>query len=82
MKHYQNRDSRSTFSRPFENHESRMSFMSTFQRPSAESIRIYAGEDIYALLADVEGEIAEMERGVNGGGELLMPSQYIAESRL
>ncbi len=65
---------------------SRVSFMNTIGRPSAESIRIYAGEDVYTLLADVEAGIAEMGRG--GGsvlandddddvmGELLMPSRY------
>lgn len=51
---------------------------STAGRPSAESIRIYAGEDVYALLADVEEEIARMGAGCmeREEGEMLTTMRY------
>ncbi|UNI20603.1 hypothetical protein JDV02_006674 [Purpureocillium takamizusanense] len=36
----------------------------TMGRGTVESIRIYAGDDVYALLADVENEISKMSSGV------------------
>lgn len=35
------------------------------RRVDVESIRIYAGDDVYALLADVENEITKMSNGDN-----------------
>lgn len=35
----------------------------TLKRSDVESIRIYAGDDVYALLADVENEISKMGAG-------------------
>lgn len=46
----------------------RDSFASTAGRPSAESIRIYAGEEVYRLLADVEEQIERMSFVVEGRG--------------
>lgn len=49
----------------------RDSFSSTAGRQSAESIRIYAGEEVYRLLADVEEQIERMSfvvEGRSGGG--------------
>lgn len=47
----------------------RDSFTSTAGRPSAESIRIYAGEEVYRLLADVEEQIERMSFVVQGRGD-------------
>ena len=46
----------------------RDSFASTAGGPSAESIRIYAGEEVYRLLADVEEQIERMSFVVEGRG--------------
>jgi len=56
---------------------------STIRRPSAESIRIYAGEDVYALLADVEEEIARMGAGCleQGEEEMLTTMRYDGGAR-
>ncbi|KAF7545694.1 hypothetical protein G7Z17_g8981 [Cylindrodendrum hubeiense] len=40
--------------------EERLSNASSFKRVDVESIRVYAGDDVYALLADVENEITKM----------------------
>ncbi|KFX97029.1 hypothetical protein V490_03014 [Pseudogymnoascus sp. VKM F-3557] len=45
---------------------------STAGRPSAESIRIYADSDVYALLADVEQEIHRMGQGCAEEEEVLL----------
>jgi len=49
------------------------------RRVDVESIRIYAGDDVYALLADVENEITKMS-----GGEPLLPSKegHMSEDEL
>lgn len=47
----------------------RDSFANTAGRPSAESIRIYAGEEVYRLLADVEEQIERMSFVVEGRGD-------------
>lgn len=45
--------------------EERVSCGSSLKREDVESIRIYAGDDVYALLADVENEITKMSNNVN-----------------
>jgi hypothetical protein len=42
---------------------SRSGSTGTFRKSGVESIRIYAGDDVYALLADVENEISKMGAG-------------------
>lgn len=37
----------------------------SLRRGDTESIRIYAGDDVYALLADVENEISKMSSGMD-----------------
>ncbi|ELR04034.1 hypothetical protein GMDG_06545 [Pseudogymnoascus destructans 20631-21] len=54
---------------------------STAGRPSAESIRIYADSDVYALLADVEQEIHRMGQGVIEEEVLLSQMKYEAPPR-
>jgi len=38
----------------------------SIRRVDVESIRVYAGDDVYTLLADVENEITKMSRGETG----------------
>ena len=45
-----------------DNSLSRATSAATAKRGDVESIRIYAGDDVYALLADVENEISKMGR--------------------
>ncbi|KAJ6443290.1 hypothetical protein O9K51_04469 [Purpureocillium lavendulum] len=52
--------------------QSRTASITTTGRGDVESIRIYAGDDVYALLADVENEISKMSSGV---GEQTPPPQ-------
>lgn len=52
--------------------ESRATSTVTLRRADVESIRIYAGDDVYALLADVENEISKMSSNV---GEQVPQSQ-------
>lgn len=54
---------------------------STVGRPSAESIRIYADSDVYALLADVEQEIHKMGQGCIEEEVLLSKMRYEAPPR-
>lgn len=54
---------------------------STAGRPSAESIRIYADSDVYALLADVEQEITRMGQGCIEEEVLLSKMKYEAPTR-
>ncbi|KFY23586.1 hypothetical protein V493_05768 [Pseudogymnoascus sp. VKM F-4281 (FW-2241)] len=54
---------------------------STAGRPSAESIRIYADSDVYALLADVEHEIHRMGQGCIEEEVLLSQMKYEAPPR-
>ncbi|KFY87784.1 hypothetical protein V500_06757 [Pseudogymnoascus sp. VKM F-4518 (FW-2643)] len=54
---------------------------STAGRPSAESIRIYADSDVYALLADVEQEIHRMGQGCIEEEVLLSKMKYEAPPR-
>lgn len=54
---------------------------STAGRPSAESIRIYADSDVYALLADVEQEIHRMGQGCIEEEVLLSQMKYEAPPR-
>lgn len=42
--------------------EERPAVMASLKRADVESIRIYAGDDVYALLADVENEITLMSK--------------------
>jgi hypothetical protein len=42
--------------------EERPTVMASLKRSDVESIRIYAGDDVYALLADVENEITLMSK--------------------
>lgn len=37
----------------------------SLSRSDVESIRVYAGDDVYALLADVEDEITRMSKTIN-----------------
>ncbi|KAH7149436.1 Up-regulated during septation-domain-containing protein [Dactylonectria estremocensis] len=50
--------------------EERVMSGSSFKREDVESIRVYAGDDVYALLADVENEISKMS---TNGAELPTP---------
>lgn len=50
---------------PTSNGQRRVASTSTLNRSDVQSIRIYAGDDVYALLADVENEIFKM--GSSGG---------------
>ncbi|KAI8725195.1 Uds1 domain-containing protein [Fusarium sp. LHS14.1] len=45
--------------------EERPTTMASLKRADVESIRIYAGDDVYALLADVENEITLMSKQVS-----------------
>ncbi|RSL87364.1 hypothetical protein CEP52_015555 [Fusarium oligoseptatum] len=45
--------------------EERPTSMASLKRSDVESIRIYAGDDVYALLADVENEITLMSKQVS-----------------
>ncbi|KAF5010030.1 hypothetical protein FDECE_3809 [Fusarium decemcellulare] len=42
--------------------EERVTSTASLKRADVESIRIYAGDDVYALLADVENEITQMSK--------------------
>lgn len=62
-------------------HERHRDSHSTAGRPSAESIRIYADSDVYALLADVEQEINRMGQGCIEEEVLLSTMRYEAPPR-
>lgn len=63
-----------------EKDERAMSAMSaSLKRGDVESIRIYAGEDVYALLADVENEISKMSSHHNASEAASAPNMAESE---